>query len=214
MTLYEITETLIRAANGGNFSSDMKWDFAYIESMVHQTRAQAIILKYNGSRTLAANKTVLADWVQSNTYTNFTKVTPKNEPVYLTVSALPTVTINSVQLGSTYLGSDGGTTQFYEAKSRGEIATWYKQNIFNNGKIIGIFRRGDLIEIHGNSLLKSFTEDAVYERPDLVGNWNYDTSKYPISEDLVPIMRSLFIEQVKPELMILKDTVADRAANK
>jgi hypothetical protein len=212
MTLYEITETLIRAANGGNFSSDMKWDFAYIESMAHQVRADAIINKYNGSRTKAANKTVLADWVQSNTYTNFTKVTPKNEPPYLTVSALPTVTINSVQLGSTYLGSDGGTTQFYEAKSRGEIATWYKQNIFNNGKIIGIFRRGDLIEIHGNSLLKSFTEDAVYERPDLVGNWNYDTSKYPISEDLVPIMRSLFIEQVKPELMIIKDTVADRAA--
>lgn len=212
MTLYEITETLIRAANGGNYSADMKWDIPYIESMVHQTRAQAIILKYNGSRNLAANKTVLADWVQSHTYTNLTKVTPKNEPAYLVVDALPTVTINSIQLGSVYLGTEGGTTQFFEAKSRGDIATWYAQNIFSNGKVIGLFRKGDTIQIHGNSLLKSFTEDAVYERPDLVGSWNYDTSKYPISEDLVPIMRNLFIEQVKPELMVIKDTIADRAA--
>jgi hypothetical protein len=214
MTLYEITETLIRAANGGNYSSDMKWDFPYIESMVHQVRAQAIIIKYNGSRTMAANKTVQADWVQSHTYDTFTTISPSNEPKYLTVSALPTVTINSIQLGTVYLGSDGGTTQFKEATSKGQISTWYSQNLLNNGKRIGILRKGDTIEIYGNHLLKEFTEDAVYARPDLVGTWNYDTSKYPISEDLVPIMRSLFMEQVRPELMIVKDTVADRAANK
>lgn len=214
MTIYEIVETFIRAANGGNYSSDMKWDFPYIESFIPQTREQAMRIMYNGSRTQAANKTIFPDWVQSNTYTNFTKVSNPYEATYLVTDALPIVIFNDIQTGVTYTGTAGGTHQFKEARSKGEIATWYGQRIFERGNIVGVLRVGDKLEIHGNPLLKSLSEEAVYQNPTKVSNFNYDTTRYPINEDLIRIMKELFLQQVKFELMIPKDTTADRTASK
>jgi hypothetical protein len=211
MTLYEITETLIRAANGGNFSSDMKWDIPYIESVVHQVREQAIIASYNGNQMTGANKTMSPDWLQKNTYTSFTKVENEKEPSYLTTSALPVVRVNSNQTGVAYQGTAGATQKFYEALTKGQINTWYTQGFFKNNKRVAILRTGEKMEIYGNTLLSSISEEAIYQRPDLVAGWNYDTSRYPINEGLVPMMKMLFVQQVRPEMMVAKDIVSDRA---
>jgi hypothetical protein len=210
MTLYEITETLIRAANGGNFSSDMKWDIPYIESIVHQVREQAIIISYNGNQMTAANKTISPDWLQKNTYTSFTKVENNKEPAYLTTPAMPIIRVNSNQTGVAYQGTAGATQKFYEALTKGQINTWYTQGFFNN-KRVAILRTGESMEVYGNILLNSISEEAIYQRPDLVSGFNYDTSRYPINEGLVPLMKALFIQQIKPEMMVIKDIVSDRA---
>jgi hypothetical protein len=211
MTLYEITETLIRAANAGNYSSDMKWDIPYIESIVHQVREQAIIISYNGNQATAANKTISPDWLQKNTYTTFTKIDNSKEPSYLKTSALPIVRVNSNQTGVAYQGTAGATQKFYEALTKGQINTWYGQGFFNNNKRVAILRTGEDMEVYGNILLNSISEEAIYQRPDLVSGFNYDTSRYPINEGLVPIMKALFIQQIKPEMMMIKDVVSDRA---
>ncbi len=213
MTLSEVTEIMIRAANGGNYTSDQKWDILYIESLVHKVREDAIIIAYNGSRTRAANKTISADWVQKQHYTNFTKVNPTLEASYLTTTALPVVRINSKQTGVVYQGTQGASVQFYEAETKGQINTWVRQGFFDTGKRVAVLRTGTDLEVYGNILLTDLYEEAVYQRPDLVTGFNYDTSLYPVNEGLISIMKELFIQQVRPELMIAKDTVADRNHN-
>lgn len=214
MTTDQITEILIRAANGGNYTSDMKWDIPYVQALLDSVREQAIKISYNGSRTIAAQKVIQTDWVQTHTYTNFTKVEPKNEPTYLTTKALSAISIDQYNSGAIYIGTEGGTYQFKEAGSRGEIATWYALGVFKTGKVVGVLRTGEVIEVHGNSSLKSLTEDAAYQKPSLVSGWNYNTSQYPINEGMIPLIKDLFLQQVRLELMIPKDTVVDRVETK
>ena len=209
MNTIDITQRLMASINGGKISTDVPYDFDYIMKLLPQLREDAIIITYNGSRTRAANSTISPDWLQSKTYTIDNSIQDTDLDYLLISNAMSIVRINDSVDGWVYQGMTDKAQTFLKANSINQISDWKRNNIIGNGKRIGCLRVGDEIRLYGNKSLSEFTEQCVYQNPDEMSGWNYQTSKYPVNEGLLVVMEELI--QLKSRIWgnFIKDNVAD-----
>jgi hypothetical protein len=208
ITSYIIDE-LIRSVNAATNTSNGKWDSEYVEALLPQLRAEAIIISYNGSRTQAANKTITGQWLQTLDFAISASEQDKNAE-YLVIDIPSTIRINDKTDGLVYVGNANEAITFKRAYTKTEVA-YLKQRGFLRGKEIVYVYTGNKLEIYGNKILKSFQIQGIFTNPLEIAGFNWYTDEYPIDEATLAIMKDLFIQRARMEMGLAQDTVADGA---
>jgi|SanBayMetagenome_1026888.scaffolds.fasta_scaffold01691_4 hypothetical protein len=208
ITSYIIDE-LIRSVNAATNTSNGKWDSEYVEALLPQLRAEAIILSYNGSRTQAANKTISGQWLQTLEFT-IVQSEQNKDAEYLVIDVPSTVRINDKTDGLVYVGNAEEAITFKRAFTKTEVA-YLKQRGFLRGKEIVYIYTGDKLEIYGNKILKGFQIQGIFTNPTEIAGFNWYNSEYPVDESTIAIMKDLFIQRARMEMGLAQDTVADGA---
>jgi hypothetical protein len=208
ITSYIIDE-LIRSVNAATNTSNGKWDSEYVEALLPQLRAEAIIISYNGSRTQAANKTITGQWLQTLDFAISASEQDKNAE-YLVIDIPSTIRINDKTDGLVYVGNTNEAITFKRAYTKTEVA-YLKQRGFLRGKEIVYVYTGNKLEIYGNKILKSFQIQGIFTNPLEIAGFNWYTDEYPIDEATLAIMKDLFIQRARMEMGLAQDTVADGA---
>lgn len=208
ITSYLVDE-LIRSVNAATNTSNGRWDSEYVEALLPQLRAEAIIISYNGSRSQAANKTISGQWLQTIDLT-IASNEQDNASEYLVVDIPSTIRINDKTDGLVYVGNAEQAITFKRAYTKTEVA-YLKQRGFLKGKEVVYIYTGNKLEIYGNKVLKGFQIQGIFTNPLEVGNFNWYTDEYPVDEATIAIMKDLFIQRARMEMGIPQDTVADGA---
>lgn len=208
ITSYIIDE-LIRSVNAATNTSNGKWDSEYVEALLPQLRAEAIIISYNGSRTQAANKTITGQWLQTLDFAISASEQDKNAE-YLVIDIPSTIRINDKTDGLVYVGNANEAITFKRAYTKTEVA-YLKQRGFLRGKEIVYVYTSNKLEIYGNKILKSFQIQGIFTNPLEIAGFNWYTDEYPIDEATLAIMKDLFIQRARMEMGLAQDTVADGA---
>lgn len=206
ITSYLVDE-LIRSVNAATNTSNGRWDSEYVEALLPQLRAEAIIISYNGSRSQAANKTISGQWLQTIDLT-IASNEQDNASEYLVVDIPSTIRINDKTDGLVYVGNAEQAIAFKRAYTKTEVAS-LKQRGFLKGKEVVYIYTGNKLEIYGNKVLKGFQIQGIFTNPLEVGNFNWYTDEYPVDEATIAIMKDLFIQRARMEMGIPQDTVAD-----
>ncbi len=208
ITSYIIDE-LIRSVNAATNTSNGKWDSEYVEALLPQLRAEAIVISYNGGRTQAANKTITGQWLQTLEFTISANEQDKNAE-YLVIDIPSIIRINDKTDGLVYVGNANEAITFKRAYTKTEVA-YLKQRGFLRGKEIVYVYTGNKLEIYGNKILKSFQIQGIFTNPLEIAGFNWYTDEYPIDEATLAIMKDLFIQRARMEMGLAQDTVADGA---
>lgn len=208
ITSYLVDE-LIRSVNAATNTSNGRWDSEYVEALLPQLRAEAIIISYNGSRSQAANKTISGQWLQTIDLT-IASNEQDNASEYLVVDIPSTIRINDKTDGLVYVGNAEQAITFKRAYTKTEVA-YLKQRGFLKGKEVVYIYTGNKLEIYGNKILKGMQVQGIFTNPLEISGFNWYTDEYPVDEATIAIMKDLFIQRARMEMGIPQDTVADGA---
>lgn len=209
MTIFEVTDKLMRAVNGAVSGLGSKWDSEYIESLLPQVRSTAVSLAYNGSRTQAANKMISGDWLQTLNVTIPLNLQNK-QANYLTVSVPPLVRINDRTNGAVYVGNTLSAITFIQAFSKSEVADLAMRGFLQGGEIVYLIT-GSNFEIYGDMSLKGFQIQGVFQDPLDITGFNPYTDNYPIDVQTFDIMKDLFVAKARVEMGTTSDQISDDA---
>ena len=209
MIVTYIVDELIRAVNAAVNTTNGKWDNEYVYNLLPQLRAEAIVTVYNGSRTLAANRTISPSWLQTVDVT-IDPTQQSSTAEYLVVQVPKIIRINDKTDGLIYVGDLDKAIDFKRAYTKSEIA-YLKQRGFLRGKEIIYIGVGNQLEIYGNKSLKSFQIQGVFSDPTNIYGFNPLADDYPVDEQTISVMKDLFLARVRTELATTQDTVADGA---
>lgn len=201
-TLPEIVEEIVRADNGGVFTDEQKQDMDYMESVVHEYRAQAIFLTFNKTRrinpawTQKCEVTLDEDAQESEKYALFKVPQP--------------VSLGQFMDGHMYVGSVCGTRNFRKCTSRADLANRNNHRYTRVKQDIEKVVYSDLCyEVYGNTELKKLLVDGVMMYPTEVPTYNKWVDPYPISPDVLTIMKSFVIQETRPAAQAPSDTKSD-----
>lgn len=201
-TFPEIIEEIIRADNSGIFTDEQKEDNLYMESVVNQYRAQAIFDVYKKTRRINSS------WTQK-CLINIDKEIQEST-CYVLFPAPQPITLDSFLDGHFYVGSACGLINFPKARSRADLTN--RQNHrhtkikSNTAKVVW----ADVgYEVYGNMGLESLLVDGVHAIPTDVPTYNKWIDRYPISPDVLVLMKSYVIKELIQSTNTPTDTKSD-----
>lgn len=197
-TLPEIIEEIIRADNSGIITDEQKLDNDYIESLVHEYRAQAIFMIYSNTKRLNPS------WTQKCILEYDELIQESKE--YVLFRAPRPLTLDPIRNGHIYVGSVCGTKPFRKVETRADLAN---RNMHRHMKVrdnIPKVLYSDLCyEVYGNTDIKTILVDGVHLYPTEVITYNKYKDPYPISGDLLDMMKSF----VRKETSLSSNTPSD-----
>lgn len=208
MTLNEVQEVILRAINGLDATLGSRIDPLYLEQLIHQSRIEAIRILYNGSKNYGALKKVDPMWMQEFTVDIIDGDQDDNYD-YLVFDVPPPAQISRGVGGLIYVGSTKKTKGFHVAQTRGEIADLIARGLLDNGRDVAVMWEQDGLKVWGNDNLKKLRIAGVFQDPTEVPNYLIDEDAYPVSNDLVNLIRDLIVNQVSLGLRQPPDVVAD-----
>jgi hypothetical protein len=206
MILREITDTLIRAINGGVDTIDSKYDPLYIEKLIPQIREQAIVIDYFGDRYRGASRRIDFSLIQPTTVSVDTGIDPDVD--YVTFTIPKPVKIGGRVDGLVYVGQKDNSISFAKAYNREDIANMRMRNMFN-GTVIAYLWEGDKLEVYGNKMLTEVNVRGVFADPTSVSGFGIETDQYPVNESLLLIMTDLFKAQMNIAIAMPADKGLD-----
>jgi hypothetical protein len=209
MTLEEVQEIMVRAINGLDASLGSRLDPLYIERLIHNCRVEAIRTLYNGSRQQGAMKKVDSAWVQ-HFEVNLVDGDQDDNYDYLVFDVPPPAQINKNVGGLIYVGSTKKTKAFNICQTRSEISDLINRGYLENGKDIACIHEGETLKVWGNDNLKKIRVSAILQDPTEAPNY-LDEDAYPVSADLVNLIRELVLREVSVGLRQAPDVVVDSA---
>lgn len=202
-----VIDELIRSVQGAVNTANGRFDSEYVQALLPQLRAEAIVISYNGSRSQAANRTIAGQWLQT------IKVTiPSNQQgnsnEFLQVEIPRIIRINDRTDGLVYVGNDDTAVNFSRAYTKTEVADLKKRGFLKGKEIVYIYT-GNNLEIYGNKILKDLEIQGVFSDPTEISGFNWYESDYPVDEYTLAIMKDLFMQRARIEMGVPVDTVAD-----
>ena len=202
-----VIDELIRSVQGAVNTANGRFDSEYVQSLLPQLRAEAIVVAYNGSRSQAANRTIAGQWLQT------IKVTiPSNQQgsnnEFLQVEIPPIIRINDRTDGLVYVGNDDTAVSFARAYTKTEVADLKRRGFLRGREIVYIYT-GNKLEIYGNKILKDLQIQGVFSNPTEIEGFNWYESEYPVDDYTLAIMKDLFLQRARIEMGVPTDTVAD-----
>lgn len=212
-TALSISELIIRGINGGNFTADQKPDPNYIFEQLPRWRAMAISLFYNGGKVPNSNTIIKgSNYINPDNYQDKEYVLDPNIQDntldYLIFEGNSVLTPSNSLGGVQYCGSIKQVNNFFTAKTRIEIQELKDLGFFGIKPIVVV--EGDNRLVYGSPLLKKWYERALYNNPYFSDpNFNYETSKFPICEQVANLMKAIAVAELAPEFRSIKDITAD-----
>ena len=198
MTLPELKERVIRLVSAGIDPDEVRFSDAYIESLIHASRAFVLRQDYLKFRRWSheATQTFYPDYEEDF-----------QTDVCVTRFMLPTGFIqgNSLADGLVYFGSTGkimGANNFRRIKSRSELSDLVKHPRMSpsSGLYNGVMIEGLLVSIFSKESIKVKYPMvvAVFDNPTMLPDYNLKSDNYPLSSDMIDAM----------EVYIMQSTMA------
>lgn len=207
MILREITDQIIRSVEGGASTDDSKFSRRAVEALVPKWRSAAIIISYNGDRQTGSNTLLNAALYQSLDIAIDNSI--QVSAAKFTLFECPKVVqINSQMNGFVFVGDLNTATQFTQIKSPAQYANAKAADLIDNAKVY-YYQVSDTMYVRGNTLLKSFHIDGIFQDPTVVSGFNVETDEYPVSEDILGIMLKLAYNDLAPVSAKPADNVND-----
>jgi hypothetical protein len=209
MTLGEVQEIIVRAINGLDETLGSRLDPLYVERLIHNCRAEAIRMIYNGSRQQGAMRKIDSAWVQ-NFEVDIIDADQDSNYDFLVFDVPQPVQINKNTSGLIYVGSAKKTKAFNICQTRSEISDLINRGYLEDGKDIACIHEGESLKVWGNDNLNKIRVSAVLQDPTEAPNYLYEDA-YPVSADLVNMIRELVVREVSVGLRQSPDVVVDSA---
>jgi hypothetical protein len=186
--LKEIADEIIRAKEGGISVDESKYDLAYLYSLIHQARAQAIFMQWQKV------KRINVAWTQRFDCT-FVPDLQDNDCCVKFECPAP-ITLDNKMDGFLYIGSIDWNCAYRKVESRAKLASFekYRYTKGNNFLAKVIYSDG-FIEVWGNTFIEELAVDGIFADPTKVSNFNVDYDEYPIDPSLLEQMKVLLFNQ-------------------
>lgn len=202
-TLIEIRDDLIGTPSGGVMIDDTKYDLPYIEYLIHQYRARAIFQSW------LTTKRINPLWTQQFIATYDENA--QDVPGAVVFNCPAPISLDSMMDGFLYIGKVDGNCAYTKVVSRAEMAN---QNLHRYSKCVpgnekALWSDGR-IEVYGNTMLKELRVDGILENPELVPTYNKNFDQYPISNDILVIMKDLLM---KEQINVMTQTTSESSTD-
>lgn len=207
-TLKQNANTIISSITTLNKAIGSKVQPLYIEQLIRECGPQALLIYYNGSRNQGANYRIPGDFIQRFEL----EIVPsqQNSDVdWIEVECPALVNINTRTDGLIYAGNFYDTRNFDKAMNREDVSNMMQRGYGKDGKNIIVCYEETKLLIWGNKQLKKLRVGAVLQNPDECPGFNIVTDKWPISNDVIPIMEQLIWARVVKAMGQPEDTIVD-----
>ncbi len=210
MKILEIAEQLISAVNSFDNTIGSRINPLQVEGMIPSLRQEAILAKYNGSRTMAAAKRINGDWVQKFSLTIDSSI-QTDDAEYILLDCPPPISINYCTSGFIYVGAKDRVNRFIMAQTRDEIATYKARGFINDGKHIVCMYADSQLEIYGNNNLETVYLEMILQNPADKPSFSLSNDEYPVSADILGLMTDIFKQRMGIAISQAPDNIADNA---
>jgi len=201
-TLPEIIEEIIRADNAGIITDEQKDDNDFLEALANEYRAQAIFDIY------AKTKRINPAWTQQMVIDYDPQI--QESDCYLLFPAPNPISLGPLMDGHIYIGSDCGAINYPKARSRADLANRnnHRHTRVKIDKPKVLFSDG-CYEVYGNMMLRKLMVDGINSYPTEVPTYNKYIDPYPISPDVLIMMKSYVIKETAQPTNTPADTKSD-----
>lgn len=206
MNLAEVTERMVRAANGGKAKNEGV-SYPYVESLVPKYRQRAILIVYNGSREFAANKFIPNEWLQQFTLTIPIEQNTDTSKNFLEIECPSPASLNVSEDGCIFTGDDDKSVGFKRIKSVSYASDLNNRGDLNQGQI-GYVLVGNKIRFYGNKQLRSVDFAWVLNDPLDMPNFDID-GEYPVNETVIEVMETIARAELSQIMGAPEDLVKD-----
>lgn len=185
MILQQLIEEIIRTGiDAGIITDEDRIDHDFIESLVHQYRAEAIIMVYNNDRY----KRINASWTQQF-IAEYDK-TIQDDISTVKFKVPPVISLDKFRDGHLYIGTIDGNCPYRKVVGRAELTMAQHRHLKNNGAT-RVFASDGFIEEYGNPDLRDLRTDSIFQNPTDVPTYNKFTDEYPVSPEVVALLKEL-----------------------
>lgn len=184
MTLPEIIDLFQRLPSGGIFTDENRYDMGFVENTVHRTRAIAIVQSWKQT------KRINSAWTQQFKPTFDSKLQDQDCRVIFPCPS--PISIETKMDGFLYIGTVDGLCPFRKVVSRAELANYnvHRYTKLTPNMVKVLYSDGNL-ETYGNLDLEEIMVDGIFSDPTTIPTYNRDYDDYPVSLDLVEIMKNI-----------------------
>lgn len=209
-TLAQYADLLVREIDAfGNTIGGKYSDLEAVEALIPTLRQDAIIMKYNGSRTMAASKRIDPACVSKPFKISIDNSLQDSSLDYLIFECPRFININDKVSGDIYVGAKNKTQGFSRVSSRGEIDVLKKRGYLNNGKNILYQPIDTELHVFGNKMLKELWVEGMLANPQDATDFDVENDDYPMSEDIFSIVMDLFKMKLNITLNQAQDNIND-----
>lgn len=187
-TLIELRDDIISIPSGGVMIDDTKYDFPYIEYLLHQYRERAIVTAWSTS------KRINPLWTQQFVAEYDEELQESDK--YVLFKAPPPIAIDSMMDGFLYIGETDGNCAYTKVVTRADLANRneHRYSKCEPGDIKVLWNNG-VFEVYGNTMLKELRVDGVFADPTLIPTYNMQYDQYPVSNDIIVLMKEMMMKE-------------------
>lgn len=201
-TLPNIIEEIIATPSGGIITDEVKLDNPYIESLVHEYRAKALVDMWANRRVKRINPL----WLQQCVL-EYSKDLQEDE-CFVKFVCPATIRLDNKTDGMLYVGTIEGNCPYDKVSTRAELSDILNHRITKNN-VVSLYSDG-LIEIWNNPLCESVRIDGIFNVPTEVPTYNKWKDPYPISPDLLVTMKNMLFQiETSKTIVVHSDKISD-----
>lgn len=207
MKLPEIVEMCIRTPSGGIMTDENKLNRDFVAANIHQASAVAKVKWYEMKYSLHDM------WFQT--------IFPVYEPLIQTTDDCmaqfrcpPVINLSTKRDGFEYVGTDDGMNNF-PSRGTGAMAAVYAQHPVSNrrGLITWNWEYNEsgygVIKLYGRKNLNRIMVKGIFANPLDVPTFRPEYDEYPITAELIPLIRQELFNMSKIVIVQKADTVSD-----
>jgi hypothetical protein len=211
-TLAQYADLLIREIDAfGNTIGGKYSDIEAVEALIPVLRQDAIIIKYNGSQSIAASKKIDYGCMSLPFKITLDSTIQDADLDYLIFKCPRFVNISPKVSGDIYIGAKNKTQSFSKVSSRAEINVLKDRGYLNNGKNILYQNIDTELHVFGNKMLKEVWIEGILTDPQDAPNFDVDSDVYPMSDEVFSLVMDLFKAKLNITLGQAQDNINDNA---
>ena len=200
-TLIDLYDEVAKLPSGGYLTADTRLNRPYVYSLIHSAAAKAKQLFWIKNRSLHQ--------------TNYIPFYPEYESTLQENNCIVRfkmprlIQLDGLADGMEYLGSIRDNNTFIQVNNRLAMAGIQKDRILQPGRKNYLLLEGRFGEVHGQKV-REFMMYICPADPTDIPTYNVNKDAYPLSEDLVPEMKKIILQQ---DLIIITKSFADAINN-
>lgn len=199
MRLRQIADRIISKVEGGIVTDDSKYNYEFIYSLIHKSRAKGISMLW------AKNNRINNTWTQKFVAT-YNKYQQDNDCMVNFDCPSP-ITLDDKKDGLLYVGSKDFNCNYTRIKDRGTLSSFskYRYTKPSTNKPRVIYSDGR-IEVWGDTFIEELMVDGIFNDPTKVPTFNREFDEYPADELLLSLIEEIIF---KDDLRITQSTPID-----
>lgn len=202
-TIIEIKEQVVAMDSGGIFTDESRFNDLYVNALIHQYRADAIMNLFHTTGR------VHEKWTQTSFLVFDQNLQESNLFVRFACPAM--LTVDEYRDGFQFIGQTDGLVRFGKTNTRATMANnqLHRFTKFRPNRPEAYWGNG-FLDIYGNPMLRKVRVDGIHSNPEECNTYNPAVDQYPIDDEgLVLLKTFLYQKEGQQENSKVVDTRSD-----